>query len=113
MEGARGERTFGAPLPDMVRRPVARPTCGLVQARCIPLALHGEEVAVRARMGSGKTIAFSLSLLRKILLSKDGGVGGEAADATAKIHCLIVTPWHISRGTSHGSSAYKHYSDLS
>jgi ATP-dependent RNA helicase DDX56/DBP9 len=41
-----------------------------VQSKAIPLALEGKDLLVRARTGSGKTAAFSLPLLHKILLKK-------------------------------------------
>ncbi|KAH9104205.1 hypothetical protein LEN26_015082 [Aphanomyces euteiches] len=41
----------------------------LVQKHCIPLALQGKDLLVRARTGSGKTAAFCLPVLQKILTS--------------------------------------------
>lgn len=46
----------------------ARPT--LVQARAIPLALEGRDVLARARTGSGKTAAYCVPLVQKILARK-------------------------------------------
>lgn len=46
----------------------ARPT--LVQARAIPLALEGRDVLARARTGSGKTAAYCVPLVQKILSRK-------------------------------------------
>jgi ATP-dependent RNA helicase DDX56/DBP9 len=43
----------------------------LVQSKCIPLALKGKDLLVRARTGSGKTAAFGLPLLQKILARKE------------------------------------------
>jgi ATP-dependent RNA helicase DDX56/DBP9 len=84
----------------------------LVQSRCIPIALQGKDVLVRARTGSGvskicslyiscsilirfhnflrnigKTVAFSLPLLHKLLTSK-------AADQndSARVQCIILAP---------------------
>ena len=42
----------------------------LIQEAAIPLLLEGKDVVVRARTGSGKTAAFGLPLLQKILNSK-------------------------------------------
>ena len=39
----------------------------LVQSKTIPLALAGKDILVRAKTGSGKTIAFVLPLLQKLL----------------------------------------------
>ena len=49
----------------------------MVQAKCVPIALQGKDALVRARTGSGKTIAFALPLLHKILQIKSGSAGGE------------------------------------
>ncbi|XP_022905090.2 probable ATP-dependent RNA helicase DDX56 [Onthophagus taurus] len=43
----------------------------LIQEKAIPLLLEGKDVLVRARTGSGKTAAFSLPVIQKILSSKD------------------------------------------
>jgi ATP-dependent RNA helicase DDX56/DBP9 len=42
----------------------------LVQAKAVPLALAGRDLLVRARTGSGKTAAYGLVLLQKILIAK-------------------------------------------
>ncbi|XP_004519977.1 probable ATP-dependent RNA helicase DDX56 [Ceratitis capitata] len=42
----------------------------LIQEAAIPLLLEGKDVVVRARTGSGKTAAFALPLLQKLLNSK-------------------------------------------
>ena len=48
----------------------------MVQAKFIPLALSGKDILARARTGSGKTAAYSLPLLQKLLVSKaPRGVG--------------------------------------
>ena len=61
----------------------------LVQAKCIPIVLQGKDALVRARTGSGKTIAFALPLLHKLLLEKSGG--GEDAEER-RIRSLILAP---------------------
>ncbi|KAJ1666465.1 ATP-dependent DNA/RNA helicase [Coemansia sp. RSA 1813] len=43
----------------------------LVQAKAIPLALAGKDVLARAKTGSGKTAAYCLPILHKILTTKD------------------------------------------
>jgi hypothetical protein len=43
----------------------------LVQSKAIPLALEGKDLLVRARTGSGKTAAFALPALHKVLLHKE------------------------------------------
>ena len=50
----------------------ARPT--LVQAKAIPLGLEGRDLLARARTGSGKTAAYCLPVVQKIISSKSVGV---------------------------------------
>ena len=59
----------------------------LVQAKSIPIITQGKDVLVRAKTGSGKTIAFSLPLLQKILTTKDN-----QPNAPATIKCIILAP---------------------
>jgi superfamily II DNA/RNA helicase len=47
----------------------ARPT--LVQSKAIPLALEGRDILARARTGSGKTIAYCVPVVQKILSAKN------------------------------------------
>lgn len=46
----------------------ARPT--LIQMRAIPIALENRDILARARTGSGKTAAYCIPLLQKILIAK-------------------------------------------
>jgi hypothetical protein len=55
----------------------ARPT--LVQAKAIPLALESRDILARARTGSGKTAAYCVPVVQKILSAKS--VGGSAAES--------------------------------
>ncbi|CAM9192044.1 unnamed protein product, partial [Ectocarpus fasciculatus] len=57
-----------------------------VQAQFIPIALQGKDVLVRSQTGSGKTAAFSLPVLQKILLAKAAGAKG------ASIRAIILAP---------------------
>ncbi|CAH0520059.1 unnamed protein product [Peronospora belbahrii] len=59
----------------------------LVQMHCIPLALQGKDLLVRARTGSGKTAAFALPLLHKILQQKQDAPVSEPA-----IRALVLVP---------------------
>ena len=45
----------------------SKPT--LIQEKAIPLALEGKDVLARARTGSGKTAAYCIPVIQKILLS--------------------------------------------
>jgi ATP-dependent RNA helicase DDX56/DBP9 len=60
----------------------------LVQAKCIPIAMQGKDVLVRAKTGSGKTIAFSLPVLQKILSLKDSNQGS----GQQSIKCIVLAP---------------------
>lgn len=60
-----------------------------VQSKAIPLALEGKDLLVRARTGSGKTAAFSLPLLHKILVKKQ-------AAPRSKPGVLAVVRLHVS-----------------
>jgi ATP-dependent RNA helicase DDX56/DBP9 len=46
----------------------ARPT--LVQTKAIPLALENKDILARARTGSGKTAAYCIPVVQKILNAK-------------------------------------------
>ncbi|GMF24968.1 unnamed protein product [Phytophthora fragariaefolia] len=59
----------------------------LVQVHCIPLALQGKDLLVRARTGSGKTAAFALPLLHKILQHKQDAPSSEPA-----VRALVLVP---------------------
>ncbi|XP_064602237.1 probable ATP-dependent RNA helicase DDX56 [Liolophura sinensis] len=56
-----------------------------IQERAIPLALEGKDVLARARTGSGKTAAFVIPVVQKILLAKQ--------TATEQcVRALVMTP---------------------
>ncbi|PIA15945.1 ATP-dependent RNA helicase dbp9 [Coemansia reversa NRRL 1564] len=62
----------------------------LVQAKAIPLALSGKDILARAKTGSGKTAAYCLPLLHKILSAKDGlSINSEDRKQT---RALILVP---------------------
>ncbi|KAI8329390.1 ATP-dependent RNA helicase DBP9 [Chlamydoabsidia padenii] len=57
----------------------------LVQAKAIPLALAGKDILARARTGSGKTAAYTLPIIQKILANKE-------LESEASIKALILVP---------------------
>ena len=61
----------------------ARPT--LVQAKAIPLALESRDILARARTGSGKTAAYCIPVVQKILSAKS--VGG-----FLPLDCMSLNP---------------------
>merc|ERR1712137_669446 len=58
----------------------------IVQSAAIPLALEGKDILARARTGSGKTAAYLLPILQKILQEKDEGTVAQGTRA------LILVP---------------------
>ncbi|KAF7770611.1 hypothetical protein Agabi119p4_6585 [Agaricus bisporus var. burnettii] len=73
----------------------ARPT--LIQARAIPLALdEHRDILARARTGSGKTAAYCLPIIQKILLrkgkGKDKAVEDAGEGALNQTKALILVP---------------------
>lgn len=42
----------------------------LIQEKAIPLALEGKDLLARARTGSGKTAAYAVPVIQRILASK-------------------------------------------
>ncbi|KAG8854584.1 ATP-dependent DNA/RNA helicase [Tulasnella sp. 330] len=64
-----------------------RPT--LVQSKTIPLALEGRDILARARTGSGKTAAYCIPVLQKILTSK---ASSSSSGAERGIRALILVP---------------------
>ncbi|KAJ7289236.1 P-loop containing nucleoside triphosphate hydrolase protein [Mycena rebaudengoi] len=73
----------------------ARPT--LVQAKAIPLALESRDILARARTGSGKTAAYCIPVVQKILSAKS------SVGATQATRALILVP---TRELSEQVSAY-------
>lgn len=57
----------------------------LVQERTIPLALQGKDILARARTGSGKTAAYIIPIVQKILLGKHTSV-------TQEVKVLVLAP---------------------
>ena len=68
----------------------ARPT--LVQAKAIPLALENRDILARARTGSGKTAAYCVPIVQKIISAKS--VGTNVSNVQRKyIDCSIESPF--------------------
>jgi ATP-dependent RNA helicase DDX56/DBP9 len=59
----------------------------MVQAKCLPIVLQGKDVLVRARTGSGKTYAFVIPILHKILTMKEVEINPRPS-----IKALILAP---------------------
>lgn len=75
-------------LDDRILKAIAKlgwQTPTVIQEKCIPLLLEGKDVLVRARTGSGKTAAFLIPVIQKILNLK------QAAEQQ-EIKALILAP---------------------
>lgn len=59
----------------------------MVQAKCLPIILQGKDVLVRARTGSGKTYAFIIPILHKIITQKEAEINPRPS-----IKALILAP---------------------
>ena len=84
-----------AGLDRRLLKAVAR--CGFVyptpvQAEALPLALAGKDLLLRSRTGSGKTAAYGLALLQKLLSRKLMGGGGAGGGAASGVGALILVP---------------------
>ncbi|KAJ2359735.1 ATP-dependent DNA/RNA helicase [Coemansia sp. RSA 2611] len=62
----------------------------LVQAKAIPLALAGKDVLARAKTGSGKTAAYCLPMLHRILAAKDALPVN--SDERKRTRALVLVP---------------------
>mmetsp|Transcript_9238 Transcript_9238/g.25901 ORF Transcript_9238/g.25901 Transcript_9238/m.25901 type:complete len:574 (+) Transcript_9238:41-1762(+) len=65
----------------------SKPT--LVQSSAIPLALKGKDIMARAKTGSGKTAAYVIPILQKIITAKDGHGSSRAG---RKVHAVVLVP---------------------
>ncbi|CAG9823976.1 unnamed protein product [Phaedon cochleariae] len=75
-------------LDDRILKAIAKlgwQTPTLIQEKAIPLLLEGKDVLVRARTGSGKTAAFSIPVIQKILNFKQTA-------SQQEIKALILAP---------------------
>ncbi|XP_046385080.1 probable ATP-dependent RNA helicase DDX56 [Ischnura elegans] len=75
-------------LDDRILKAIAKqgwqePT--LIQEKAIPLLLEGKDVLIKARTGSGKTAAFAIPVVQKVLLSKN--IAKEQA-----VKALVLSP---------------------
>lgn len=60
-------------------------TCTPIQEEVIPKAIRGEDIAAQAQTGTGKTVAFLISLFTRMLREPFKGRGGSPA-------ALIIAP---------------------
>ncbi|TDL23990.1 ATP-dependent RNA helicase dbp9 [Rickenella mellea] len=77
----------------------ARPT--LVQSKAIPLALEGRDILARARTGSGKTAAYCIPVVQKILNAKSNLGGDDSLRQTTRAVILVPTRELSEQVTAH------------
>jgi len=71
----------------------------LIQEKAIPLLLEGKDLLIKARTGSGKTAAFAVPLIQKILINKrtqekqeiKGLIIAPSKELCKQIHDVIVS----------------------
>ncbi|KAI0796043.1 P-loop containing nucleoside triphosphate hydrolase protein [Abortiporus biennis] len=77
----------------------ARPT--LVQTKAIPLALENKDILARARTGSGKTAAYCIPLVQKILNAKSSPSSSDADIQVTRALILVPTKELSEQVTTH------------
>lgn len=92
-----------SPLKAVADLAWSQPT--LIQEKAIPLALEGKDLLARARTGSGKTAAYAIPVIQRILASKqvrrwtvlikkvnfyDWGIGILLSDVHSVASCLLL-----------------------
>lgn len=83
-----------------------------VQVQAIPLALVGDDVMAGAQTGTGKTAAFALPILQR-LMTLPPLVEQGAPQQGAKIRALVITPTReLAQQVFDSFIAYGKYSDL-
>ena len=80
------------PISPLTKRAIAEvlgyETCTLVQAQTLPVALTGRDVIAKAKTGTGKTIAFLLPTIERLLrLTENGPRAG-----TAGVLAIAISP---------------------
>lgn len=84
----------------------------LVQVHCIPLAMQGKDLLVRARTGSGKTAAFALPLLHKILQQKQDQSSAGSLLPSVKALVLVPTKELVEQIKKHMSELMYYCNDV-
>ncbi|KAK7687638.1 hypothetical protein QCA50_008853 [Cerrena zonata] len=84
----------------------ARPT--LVQTKAIPLALENRDILARARTGSGKTAAYCIPLVQKVLNAKSSPSSSESPLQATRALVLVPTRELSEQVTSHLRSIIKY-----
>ena len=65
-------------------------TMSIVQAKCIPTALAGKDIVAKAKTGTGKTIAFLIPVVERILAKRS--TLPPAPNAVKPVRALVISP---------------------
>ncbi len=76
------------PLDPKLLRAIDYPTMSPIQAKAIPLVLEGRDVMGAAQTGTGKTAAFSIPLLQKMMKHENPSM----SPARHPVRALVLTP---------------------
>src|SRR4051812_37671441 len=90
------------PLSDFLQEKLAAsdfvvPT--LVQAAAIPHALKGADILATAQTGTGKTLAFLIPIIERMLANKHVGVNALVLVPTRELAMQIIEQYNMLRGT--------------
>jgi len=69
-----------------------------VQAAAIPQALEGKDVLATAQTGTGKTLAFLIPVIEKLLKDKTPGIAALVLVPRASWPCKVVEQYNALRG---------------
>eukprot|EP00796_Vickermania_ingenoplastis_P004347 gene4347-3161_t len=75
-----------------------RPTT--IQAACIPLALKGKDLSIQSNTGSGKSGAFVIPLIQRIISDRQQHGGAKKASKSNPIALLLVVSAELSTQTA-------------
>ena len=82
-------------IPDSVKRGIAElgyTRCTPIQAQTLPVALAGRDVAGQAQTGTGKTAAFLIALLNRLLRDPEGSGSAAAAPRSGSPRAIVIAP---------------------
>ncbi len=71
-----------------------------VQAAAIPVALEGKDVLATAQTGTGKTLAFMIPVMEKLLKQTTPGIGALVLVPTRELAVQVVDVYNSLRGRS-------------
>src|SRR6202051_605329 len=76
-----------------------------VQAAAIPEALRGKDVLATAQTGTGKTLAFLIPVMERMLQEKTPGIAALALVPTRELAMQVVEQYNALRGKQLGPAA--------